>query len=83
MEEENAGELGYEEPLLDADQRDPYDPPRTEYLYTKLKFFRRLKQDWVQLSPPTKIEQPTHLLPPSHVLPSKGSLYIETQTGKN
>ncbi|EQC40631.1 hypothetical protein SDRG_01713 [Saprolegnia diclina VS20] len=39
-------------------------------MYTKMNYFRRLQQDWVRVSPPTK-PSPTHgMYPPPHVLPA-------------
>ncbi|RHY06127.1 hypothetical protein DYB30_004491 [Aphanomyces astaci] len=55
-----------EEPLLTdeertvdgGDQRIPWEPPRSGYLGSKVKYFRRLQKDWVSLSPPTKAAKP-------------------------
>ncbi|ETW08246.1 hypothetical protein, variant [Aphanomyces invadans] len=66
-----------EEPLLTdeergadgGEQRIPWQPPPTEYLGSKVKYFRRLQKDWVSLSPPAKATKPPSVYPPPHVLP--------------
>ncbi|CAK4086878.1 unnamed protein product [Aphanomyces euteiches] len=68
-------ELDAEEPFLtddereDSEQRVPWEPQRTEYLGSKVKYFRRLQKDWVAVSPPTKATRHPDVYPPPHVLP--------------
>ena len=72
-----------EEPLLDESSRGgsedenrvPWEPHSTEYLGSKVKYFRHLsKQDWVRVSPPTKSSKQQNMYPPPHVLPPAGIL---------
>ncbi|KAF0687638.1 Aste57867_20622 [Aphanomyces stellatus] len=75
MDREMEAHASAEEPLLneeervEGEQRVPYEPPRTEYLGTKLKYFRRLQKDWVTVSPPSKALKHPNVYPPPHVLP--------------
>ena len=66
--------------LLAADEtndtRVPYEPKG--YMYNKLKYYRRLEQDWVRLSPsPNLLPSRLDLAPPPHVLPAEG-MWIES-----
>ncbi|OQR83241.1 hypothetical protein ACHHYP_14930 [Achlya hypogyna] len=66
---EQEEERSLETPLLEEDQRVPWEPPRSDPMHSKMNYFRRLQQDWVRVSPPTKPMSPLTSYPPSHILP--------------
>lgn len=66
---------GSQERLLQGGQDDDERRPiskHTGYMYNKLKYYRRLEQDWVRLSPSPNFPTRLDLAPPPHVLPAEG-----------
>jgi hypothetical protein len=80
MEEfvDHDAEAELDEPLLEnSEQRKPWEPLRKDTMYTKLKLYRRLQQDWVRVSPAKKAARHPSVYPPVHVLPPAGNIKLE------